>query len=163
NTRGTKCTGKMDLAFCASCVPSLSMKDVETFIHLIRERRLFEPRTSFTIARAPGRLDVMGGIADYSGSLVLQRPIAEGTIAAVQRIDDQSVEITSIGRDPLTVPLRALTSYRAARNLFSTPEHHWAAYIAGIFAVLTVERGIAFSNGARIVISSDVPEGKGVS
>ena len=24
------------------------------------------------IARAPGRLDVMGGIADYSGSLVLQ-------------------------------------------------------------------------------------------
>lgn len=24
------------------------------------------------VARAPGRLDVMGGIADYSGSLVLQ-------------------------------------------------------------------------------------------
>ena len=24
------------------------------------------------MARAPGRLDVMGGIADYSGSLVLQ-------------------------------------------------------------------------------------------
>jgi galactokinase len=24
------------------------------------------------IARAPGRLDVMGGIGDYSGSLVLQ-------------------------------------------------------------------------------------------
>ncbi len=24
------------------------------------------------IARAPGRLDVMGGIADYSGALVLQ-------------------------------------------------------------------------------------------
>jgi hypothetical protein len=29
----------------------------------------------------------MGGIADYSGSLVLQRPIAEATCAAVQRID----------------------------------------------------------------------------
>lgn len=26
------------------------------------------------MARAPGRLDVMGGIADYSGSLVLQVP-----------------------------------------------------------------------------------------
>lgn len=24
------------------------------------------------VTRAPGRLDVMGGIADYSGSLVLQ-------------------------------------------------------------------------------------------
>ena len=39
------------------------------------------------VARAPGRLDVMGGIADYSGSLVLQRPIAEATFAAVQRLD----------------------------------------------------------------------------
>lgn len=26
----------------------------------------------FTVARAPGRMDVMGGIADYSGALVLQ-------------------------------------------------------------------------------------------
>ena len=37
------------------------------------------------VARAPGRLDVMGGIADYSGSLVLQLPLARATHAAVQR------------------------------------------------------------------------------
>ena len=30
-------------------------------------------------AAAPGRLDVMGGIADYSGALVLQMPIAQQT------------------------------------------------------------------------------------
>ncbi|KAJ1627341.1 hypothetical protein T492DRAFT_876814, partial [Pavlovales sp. CCMP2436] len=30
------------------------------------------------VTRAPGRLDVMGGIADYSGSLVLQLPLREG-------------------------------------------------------------------------------------
>ena len=29
------------------------------------------------VGRAPGRMDVMGGIPDYSGSLVLQRPLAE--------------------------------------------------------------------------------------
>jgi galactokinase len=29
-------------------------------------------RTPIHIARAPARLDVMGGIADYSGSLVLE-------------------------------------------------------------------------------------------
>ena len=34
-------------------------------------------------ARAPGRLDVMGGIADYSGALVLQWPIREATAARV--------------------------------------------------------------------------------
>ena len=37
------------------------------------------------MARAPGRLDVMGGIADYSGSLVLQMPLAEACHVAVQR------------------------------------------------------------------------------
>ena len=36
------------------------------------------------LARAPGRLDVMGGIADYSGSLVLQWPIREATRVAVR-------------------------------------------------------------------------------
>lgn len=37
------------------------------------------------ITRAPGRLDVMGGIADYSGSLVLQMPIAEACHVALQK------------------------------------------------------------------------------
>lgn len=33
---------------------------------------LFSTQEEIFVARAPGRLDVMGGIADYSGSLVLQ-------------------------------------------------------------------------------------------
>lgn len=37
------------------------------------------------VTRAPGRLDVMGGIADYSGSLVLLMPIAEACHIALQR------------------------------------------------------------------------------
>jgi galactokinase len=36
------------------------------------------------VARAPGRLDVMGGIADYSGSLVLQLPLVEACHVAAQ-------------------------------------------------------------------------------
>ncbi|KAI9124573.1 hypothetical protein K1719_004495 [Acacia pycnantha] len=38
------------------------------------------------VTRAPGRLDVMGGIGDYSGSLVLQMPIREACHVALQRI-----------------------------------------------------------------------------
>lgn len=42
----------------------------------LRERAaasaLFNWEEEIYVARAPGRLDVMGGIADYSGSLVLQ-------------------------------------------------------------------------------------------
>ena len=37
------------------------------------------------MTRAPGRLDVMGGIADYSGSLVLQLPLREACHVAAQR------------------------------------------------------------------------------
>ncbi|CAI9760565.1 unnamed protein product [Fraxinus pennsylvanica] len=46
---------------------------------------LFNWEDEVFVARAPGRLDVMGGIADYSGSLVLQMPIREACHVAIQR------------------------------------------------------------------------------
>ena len=43
-----------------------SLRDVAEFIETLNEREtFFEPQKELTIARAPGRLDVMGGIADY--------------------------------------------------------------------------------------------------
>ena len=65
------------------------LADVQEFLHVLATledhpapelRSLFDPHSELTIARAPGRLDVMGGIADYSGSLVLELPIAEATM-----------------------------------------------------------------------------------
>ena len=49
------------------------------------------------IARAPGRLDVMGGIADYSGALVLQWPIREATRVALRPWRERRIVIVSIG------------------------------------------------------------------
>jgi L-arabinokinase len=46
---------------------------------------LFRWEDELVVTRAPGRLDVMGGIADYSGSLVLQMPIKEAAHVALQR------------------------------------------------------------------------------
>jgi galactokinase len=57
------------------------------------------------IARAPGRLDVMGGIADYSGSLVLQMPIAEATCVATQRCADGQLRVVSSSADA-AIPTR---------------------------------------------------------
>src|SRR5262245_36096727 len=112
----------------------------------------------------------MGGIADYSGSLVLQYPIAEATFVAIQATDEPFIEVTSIGRKPYVMPLASLLpngtplSYADARAHFSqNQEHHWAAYVIGVFVVLLRESGVSFSRGSRIVISSSVPEGKGVS
>ena len=149
------------------------MKDsLATVVDTLRERRLFERGASVSIARAPGRLDVMGGIADYSGSLVLERPIAEATWAAVQRIDRPVLEIVSLGRDAYTIPLQTLApegaplGYDEARRMFDVARphvSHWAAYIVGVVIVLARERGLPLTSGARIVVVSDVPEGKGVS
>ncbi|KAK3244659.1 hypothetical protein CYMTET_45737, partial [Cymbomonas tetramitiformis] len=46
---------------------------------------LFRWDDNLTVTRAPGRLDVMGGIADYSGSLVLEMPVKEACHVALQR------------------------------------------------------------------------------
>ena len=111
------------------------------FIDTLRERRLFERGASMSVSRAPGRLDVMGGIADYSGSLVLQRPIAEATWAAVQRLDRPVLEIVSLGRasvhDRLWRRWRRTarpSSYDEARRMFADSPYRWAAYIVGVVA-----------------------------
>ena len=143
---------------------------LDAFVGTLRERRLFERGASLAVSRAPGRLDVMGGIADYSGSLVLQRPIAEATFAAAQRIDRPVLELVSLGRPPCTIPLETLApggvpvSYDEARRLLrGRVRTRWAAYVAGVFLVLARERGLPLTSGARIVVASQVPEGKGVS
>jgi L-arabinokinase len=153
--------------------------DLSAFVDLLRVQRLFERGACVSVARAPGRLDVMGGIADYSGSLVLERPIAEGTFAAVQRIEEPVLEVVSLGRPPCTIPIAALVtdgvpvSYEDARMMFAAgfeegregvpgDRDRWLAYIVGVVLVLTRERGVPLT-GMRIVISSRVPEGKGVS
>ena len=49
------------------------------------------------VAHAPGRLNVMGGIADYSGALVLMVPLDEHVCVGVQRRDDDKISIESAG------------------------------------------------------------------
>ena len=122
-----------------------------------------------TIARAPGRLDLMGGIADYSGSLVLEYPIALAAHAALQRCSKRRVKITSV-LPHATLRFEASLDellehdYVSAREWFRKVHHrHWASYVAGAFIVLKRERGAVFESGATIIIRSEVPEGKGVS
>jgi galactokinase len=149
------------------------LRDVSEFIGTLNRigDEFFDPKAELTIARAPGRLDVMGGIADYSGSLVLEWPIAEATFVALQKDDTRQLRIVSlIENGPRALnfetPLaqferngNAIT-YEEARVLFKGA---WAAYVAGVFLVLMRERGARFDQGARLLISSRVPEGKGVS
>jgi L-arabinokinase len=142
--------------------------DVGAFADLLRARGLSEPGVPVSVARAPGRLDVMGGIADYSGSLVLERPIAEAAWAAIQPTSRPVLDVVSLGRPPLTIPLETLApdgvpiAYDQARRMFRDSDT-WAAYVVGVVLVLARERAVPLRSGLRIVVWSTVPEGKGVS
>jgi galactokinase len=153
--------------------------DVQAFIDLLNTldahpfspaRELFDPARELIVTHAPGRLDVMGGIADYSGSLVLELPIAEATFAALQlNTGPQLNVVTLLDEEPhhssFSMSLRDLEGpieYETARSLFQQNDG-WAAYVAGVFLVLMRERAIRFTSGANILISSQVPPGKGVS
>ena len=126
----------------------------------------FSP-SEIVVSRAPGRIDLMGGIGDYSGSLVLQWPIAAATHVALQLQDECAIEICSLPSNTdrpvrsCTISIAELESnVESVRAIFaSDPKRHWAAYVLGAFTVL--KRG--FKRGAKILIWSDVPEGKGVS
>jgi galactokinase len=136
---------------------------------------LFGQGVPLVVARAPGRLDVMGGIADYSGSLVLQWPIREATLVAVQAVSEPGLKLFSLatenGHEARTLELNSSTTrqlleggYAAARRWFArNPALHWAAYVLGVLLVLERERGLQLNCGLRILVESKVPEGKGVS
>jgi len=161
------------------------LKDVDDFIETLNHldghpelcvRNLFDAQEPLIVTRAPGRLDVMGGIADYSGSLVLQLPIGEATLVALQRASDRMIRLVSLHSDDQR-PLRTFEmslddlenqgyplDYNAAKQFFRrNPSDQWAGYVAGAFLVLMREKQQIFPHGAQIFIHSDVPEGKGVS
>lgn len=153
---------------------SQNLTDVEEFIEFINNHRnLFDTKSEIFIARAPGRLDVMGGIADYSGSLVLEMPIAEATLTALQKTAEKTLKILSLSENQIYVFEMNLSDFKnenqpisyekACEYFLQNTEDHWASYIAGVFLVLMHEKDFCFENGAKILISSKVPLGKGVS
>ncbi|CAF0869428.1 unnamed protein product [Rotaria sordida] len=72
--------------------------------HIDKLRKLFSlSKKPVYSASAPGRLDVMGGFADYSGSHVLQYPISQRTHAFVQVSDINTVHMISIQTDRIDV------------------------------------------------------------
>src|SRR5438874_1173766 len=161
------------------CIPALS--DTQAFVKSLdasvaalstRWRDLFDSSRELIITRAPGRLDLMGGIADYSGSLVLQWPIESAVHLAIQRHGGKRLRIASVPEATnktarlFEINLDELlgSDYSTLRARFSDePENHWAAYIAGAIPVLVREWNASFSEGADLVVRSAVPEGKGVS
>lgn len=151
------------------------LEDTAAFVSLVRAERgaLFPPERPVSVARAPGRLDVMGGIADYSGALALGLPLGVAAFAAVQPDPAPTLAIRALGAGPdngegaFTLPLAALLpggaplAYEEARTLFAADP--WAARVAGCWLALAREELVPFEQGARVLLRSDVLAGFGSS
>ena len=125
------------------------------------------------IARAPGRLDVMGGMTDYSGGLVVLFPIGPAALVAAQRDDTGggAVRVRSANAPDadlapeVTLPADAFVNPTALLKLLreGPAEARWAGYVAGSLALLRAEGLVPRGAGARFFLHSSVPMRAGLA
>jgi len=142
-----------------------------------RLRQFFTGESPFYIARAPGRLDVMGGIADYSGARVLELPLECATAAVLQRQTAPRCDVATRREGRwhfFGVELPSLvekggvlsTPARLAAWLAEREADRWAGYVVGIVQLClqrAAREGRGMPAGLRLLIDSTVPEGRGVA
>lgn len=133
------------------------------------QRTFFNHQAEVHMASAPGRLDVMGGIADYSGSYVLQMPIAERTCVYCAKRNDGAIRIHSAiqqaGIQPefgIQIQELVANSKRIIRKLARESSLSWSLYVLGCIIRLVQQYDIP-CQGVDIWVSSNIPVGKGVS
>jgi galactokinase len=142
-----------------------------------RRRTFFSSDAPIFVARAPGRLDVMGGIADYSGARVLELPLACTTSVVLQAHVPPRVDIAtrreshwrhfSLDLPPVVDPRGELGTPAALAGWFAAHAHdRWAGYVIGMLQLMAqraARDGRPAPPGYRILVDSTVPAGRGVA
>ena len=136
----------------------------------------FEKSGKVVITRAPARLDIMGGIADYCGAHVAALTLEHGAVVGCQVREDGQLRALSLGADSQSLlglqisfddfyDRGHLKSYNQIRQLFArNPKTSWAAYVLGGFYVLLKEGKIKpLPHGATIAIKSSIPMRVGIA
>jgi L-arabinokinase len=120
---------------------------------------------------APGRLDVLGGVADYSGALVLQMPIRATTCVTISPRATTDLEFTSDlegtvtlpgpGPGDLVTPGGDVAPLRAWLDEHRVPR--WARYPLGCLMLFCHAQDWRPESGLSFAITSEVPTSMGVS
>ncbi len=141
----------------------------DSFVDAIRTQAFFAAARPIWVARAPGRLDVMGGNVDYTGGMVLQRLLREAVWVAIQPRTDGVIRIFNPGAAQFgwtqylefsEVDLRDPESMRAL--CLQTEGSYWAVHVLGAIYFLQQHLGCRL-RGVDLFIASDLPPNKGVS
>ena len=127
------------------------------------------------VARVPARLDVMGGIADYSGANVCEAVLGHGMLMAIQARTDRTLRIRSAQTGARSLPVEtripldyftsggAVGSYAQVRELcHANPIAAWAAYIGGSIFTLLKEENVELPYGFSFLLLSAVPMNVGI-
>ncbi|HEV7302138.1 MAG TPA: hypothetical protein VGN72_22565 [Tepidisphaeraceae bacterium] len=155
----------------------LNLEPVPTLLSRLRQELSaeFPAGKPVRISRAPGRLDVMGGIADYTGSLVCEATLDRAAAVALSERDDRQVQVFSFNlldeHRPFTlrVPLDSLATGDLAtlRREFAEPGRGWAGYLVGCLFLLHEQGYVNLADpgikGLNLALLSTVPLGAGVS
>src|SRR5437870_1878090 len=118
-------------------------------------------------ARAPGRLDVMGGIADYSGSIVLEKTLEESTWVGAQLSRSPTMRNRNRqharpeGDLQAEIELDRLFTRGGPRPVSEVREAladcSWARYIVGCVCLMVEEGLVESTPGLNILSASTVP------
>lgn len=146
------------------------MTPADQKIAALAQQGCFDQEQEVLIARAPGRLDLMGGNVDYSGGMALQGLIREGIWAAIQLRKDHRIllknpQATQFGwQAELELNVQDLADIDPLRHICNRSQaSRWTLYVIGAFLALR-RQGIGFDRyGANVYIESEVPPHKGVS
>ena len=112
-----------------------------------------------SVGRAPGRLDLLGGVADYSGARVLEVATRLTTTVTADADDALVVGPARLSVDDIAA-LAALPYPEVRDALASFPK--WTHYVLGVALVL-VRHGAIEPPRAQLSIESEVPTSVGVS
>ena len=107
------------------------------------------------VARAPGRVNLIGEHTDYNDGFVLPCAIGPSTMVAASRRDDNAVHIVAVDFD------NAADAFDLNEPIERNADQPWADYIRGMIMALQ-NAGHALT-GANIAIAGNVPKGAGLS
>lgn len=137
---------------------------------IVAAHHFFQAEKPIWLARAPGRLDLMGGNVDYTGGMVLQGLLQEAVWVAAQPREDDRICILNPGaaqfgwkpriecRDSSLHDLESLRLFcRQDKN------SRWCGYVLGALHYLKKRYALGHSKGLNLSIASEIPPNKGVS
>lgn len=107
------------------------------------------------VARAPGRVNLIGEHTDYNDGFVLPCAISRQTMVAARRRNDGQVRIVAGDLGGAT------TSFSLAEPIMPDSAATWSNYVRGVADGL-LEGGLALS-GADLAIMGNMPQGAGLS